>query len=181
MIGVAQHWYYMLERDVSEIAWSHFKLLCQQRFGLAVGTNHHLAYLTRLPFRSTVEEYQEAFKNKMAHTGYLSPEQQVQLFTGGLPNTIRVDVELQAPPDLQQAMALACAYEKRASALLIGSSASRSTRAFGRTQQASPSTITTTTLVQPSTVSSLATPLKPFKRFSPAEMMEWCHQGLLQL
>jgi hypothetical protein len=49
---------------------------------------------------------------KMAHAGPLSPEQQVRLFTGGLPEPIRVDVELQAPQDLQRAMALARAYEQ---------------------------------------------------------------------
>jgi hypothetical protein len=48
----------------------------------AVGINH-LADLARLPFRGTVSDYQEAFLAKMAHVGYLSPEQQVRLFTGG--------------------------------------------------------------------------------------------------
>ena len=45
MNGVAQHWYYMLERDaddVSAISWPLFKALCHQRFGPALGTNHLL-------------------------------------------------------------------------------------------------------------------------------------------
>ena len=96
--------------------WQQFKLLCQQRFGPAIGVNH-LADLARLPFSGSVEAYQEAFLAKMAHAGALTPAQQVDLFTGGLPDTIRIDVELQAPGDLQRAMTLARAYESRASAV----------------------------------------------------------------
>lgn len=113
MTGAAQHWYYMLERDVGVVSWPQFKLLCQQRFGPAVGVNH-LSELARLPFGGSVDAYQEAFLAKMAHAGTLTPSQQVQLFTGGLPDAIRIDVELQAPEDLQRAMVLARAYERRA-------------------------------------------------------------------
>jgi hypothetical protein len=91
MTRPAQHWYYMLERDAGDIPWHTFKAFCQQRFGPAVGINH-LADLARLPFRGSVSDYQDAFLAKMAHTGYLSQEQQVRLFTGGLPDAIRVDV-----------------------------------------------------------------------------------------
>jgi len=115
MTGVAQHWYYMLERDpsyASGIPWPTFKALCQQRFGPALGTNH-LAALARLPYQGSVEQYQEAFQSRMAHAGVLSPAQQVQLFTGGLPQPLRTDVELQAPLDLQRAMCLARAFERR--------------------------------------------------------------------
>lgn len=112
----AQHWYFMLERDVGVLSWIEFKGLCQQRFGPALGTNH-LSDLARLPFKTSVEEYQEEFLAKMAHAGYLSPAQQVLLFTGGLPEVIKVNVELHQPQDLQHAMALARAYECRAQAL----------------------------------------------------------------
>jgi hypothetical protein len=100
----------MLECDHGDISWPLFKSLCQQRFGPAIGINH-LADLARLPFRRTVSDYQEAFLTKMAHASYLSPEQQVRLFTGGLPDAIRIDVKLQAMQDLQHAMVLARAYE----------------------------------------------------------------------
>jgi hypothetical protein len=119
MSGVAQHWYFMLERDagdVSNISWASFKTLCQQRFGPALGTNH-LSDLAHLPFPSMVVGYVEAFLSRMAHASPLSPLQQVQLFTGGLPDPIRTDVELQALADLQHAMGLAQAYERRAVAL----------------------------------------------------------------
>jgi hypothetical protein len=96
MNGVAQHWYCMLERDagdVSNISWPLFKALCHQRFRPPLATNH-LADLARLPFPGSVAGYQEAFQARMAHAGPLSPLQQVQLFTGGLSDPIRTDVEL---------------------------------------------------------------------------------------
>jgi len=113
LTGISQHWFYMLERDagnINTISYSSFRSLCQQRFGPPLGTNH-LSDLARLQFRGSVADYQEAFQARLAHAGYLSPEQQVQqqvqLFTGGLLDPIRTDVELQAPADLQHAMSLA--------------------------------------------------------------------------
>lgn len=119
MNGVAQHWFYMLEReagDIAAITWPIFRSLCQQRFGPPLGTNH-LSELAHLPFRTSVSDYQENFQARMAHAGYLSPAQQVQLFTEGLPEPLRTDVELQAPADLQHAMSLARAFERHSSAL----------------------------------------------------------------
>ena len=118
MTGVAQHWHYMLERDpsyIGGISWPMFKTLCQQHFGPALGTNHLVA-LARLPFQCSVALYQEAFQSCIAHAGNLSTAQQVQLFTGGVPEPLRTDVELQAPMDLQWAMCLARAFERRAMA-----------------------------------------------------------------
>jgi hypothetical protein len=83
----------VLERDVGILSWAHFKALCQQRFGSAMGTNH-LADLARIPFLASFDDYIKTFQARMAHAGYLSPEQQVRLFTGDLPDTIRVNVEL---------------------------------------------------------------------------------------
>ena len=87
MTGVAQHWFFMLERDagdINAISWPLFRSLCQQCFRPPLSANH-LADLARLPFRGSVAEYQEMFQARMAHAGYLSPAQQVQLFTGGPP------------------------------------------------------------------------------------------------
>jgi hypothetical protein len=188
MTGPTQHWYFMLERDTGEVPWQSFKALCQQRFGPAVGINH-LADLARLPFRGSVAEYQDAFLAKMAHAGYLSPEQQVRLFTGGLPDAIRVDVELQAPQDLQRAMALARAYEQRVSALAATTSAGRPPRPLTRFHHhpgSLPSSTPTAPQSQhpaswPSTtpvpVSTTATS-KQFKKLTPTEMLERRRLGL---
>lgn len=166
----------MLERDMGVVTWTDFKDLCHQRFGPAVGTNH-LADLARLPFRATVVEYQETFLARMAHAGYLTPAQQVMLFTGRLSEALKVDVELHSPPDLQRAMSLARAYERRANALGM----SRPPRPLGKTTQYIGSSSTTTPLpaiqAAPAT-STLPLAGKPFKRLTPAEMTERRKLGL---
>jgi len=182
MTGVAQHWYYMLERDPSYaggISWPTFKTLCQQRFGPALGTNH-LAALARLPFQGSVELYQEAFQSRMAHVGQLSSAQQVQLFTGGLPDSLRIDVELQAPMDLQKAMSLARAFERRATA--------PTTPTPSRFQQAVPQhpalpapatpAVPSATTPAASHTATVQPPPRPLRRLSPNEMAERRRQGL---
>ena len=47
----------------------------------------------------------------------MTGKQRAELFVGGLPEHIGVDVELQAPQDHQTAMHYARAYERRAQAL----------------------------------------------------------------
>ena len=116
--GTARQWYLDLERDSGRPEWEPFKQLCQQRFGPPFSTNH-LAELARLPFTSTVEAYAELFQARAAHAGALTPLQKAQLFTGGLPEQIRADVELQEPQDLQRAVRLARAYERRDSSALL--------------------------------------------------------------
>jgi hypothetical protein len=90
LMNSAQQWYDMLERDaggVHNIPWTTFCALCQQHFGLALGTNH-LSNLARLPFPGTVYTFINVFQQHLAHAGYLTQEQQVQLFKGGLPDHI---------------------------------------------------------------------------------------------
>ena len=118
LTGTAQQWCLVLENDAGRPSWAEFRLLCQQRFGPPLSTNH-LADLARLPFTSTVDTYMEAFQARAAHAGHLSPLQKAQLFTGGLPDHIRVDVELHDPQDLQRAMRLARAYERRNAPALL--------------------------------------------------------------
>ena len=63
-----------------------------------------------------MEEYQQRFIAILWRADRLQPKMQVQLFTPGLREPIRTDVELQNPASLQMAMALARAYEKHAHA-----------------------------------------------------------------
>jgi hypothetical protein len=178
MTGTAQQWYFMLERDAGEVLWQLFKDLCNQRFGPAIGINH-LAELARLPFRASVAEYQEAFLEKMAHAGPLSPEQQVHLFTGALPESIRVD-ELQAPHDLQRAMALSRAYEQRSSAL--AATHARPPRQTPRPQNyyssSNSATPATSSAISYAPINPSAQHTKTFKKLSPTEMIERRRQGL---
>jgi hypothetical protein len=100
LTGAAQLWSVMLRRDEPTLHWSRFKMLCQQRFGPPLCTNT-LGEVARLPFRSTVEDYQDRFLALLCHTKPVPlPHQQAQLFTAGLPWHLRVDVELCTPGDL---------------------------------------------------------------------------------
>jgi hypothetical protein len=54
----------------------------------------------------------------VCHNPNLFPQQKADLFMGGLPEHIRVDVKLRAPQDLQIAMHLAWGYERSAAATL---------------------------------------------------------------
>ena len=52
------------------------------------------------------------------HARNLLAPQKAELFVGGLPKHIKVDVELREPQDLQTAMHLARAFERRANATI---------------------------------------------------------------
>jgi hypothetical protein len=104
-----------LEIDESVPTWDRFAELRHQRFGPVVRTNR-LSELARLPFTGSDQEYQERFNELVCHTDDFLPHQKADLFIGGLPDHIRVDVELRQPNDLQTAMYLARAYERRAAA-----------------------------------------------------------------
>lgn len=173
MLGIAQHWFHMLERDAGPdgcIGWPMFKSLCHQRFGPPLCTNH-LLDLARLPFQGSVASYQEEFLAKMAHASPLAPDQQVNLFTGGLPEPLRTDVELHYPQDLQRAMSLARAYERQA---VPSSSTYKHQRSSSRSYQSAqqPSVQATPTN------SSGQQPPRPFKRLTPTKMAERRRQGL---
>jgi hypothetical protein len=79
--------------------------------GPAVRTNR-LSELARVPFTGSVQEYQEHFNELVCHTDNLLPHQKADLCIGGLPDHIRVDVELRQLNDLQMTIYLARAYER---------------------------------------------------------------------
>jgi hypothetical protein len=93
-------------------SWERFKELCRLRFGPPI-YGSRLAELGRLPFHSTVQEFADRFQTVLAHSRDISTRQKAELFIGGLPEHIRVDVTMRAPPDLQTAMFLARAFETR--------------------------------------------------------------------
>jgi len=113
LTGAAQTWYYALLLDEGMPSWERFKELCRFRFGPPI-YGSRLAELGRLPFHSTVQEFADRFQTVLAHSRDISTRQKAELFVGGLPEHIRVDVAMRAPPDLQTAMFLARAFETRA-------------------------------------------------------------------
>ena len=169
--GAAQTWYYALEQDEGSMPpWERFRELCLLRFGPPV-RGSRLAELGRLPFTSTVQDFADRFQALACHASGVTAQQRADLFVGGLPDHIRVDVELRGPQDLQSAMYYARAFERRAVAIQQ-ESPSRTAgslpgpdSAQGRPAQASAAPLA-------------ATAGRPFRRLTSAELLERRRQGL---
>ncbi|XP_044426296.1 mucin-2-like [Triticum aestivum] len=102
--GAAQTWYYALGQDEGRMPpWERFRELCLLRFGPSI-LGSFLAELSRLPFTSTVQDFVDRFQALACHASGVTMQQRADLFVGGLPDHIRVDVELRGPQDLQTAM-----------------------------------------------------------------------------
>jgi hypothetical protein len=132
-----------------------------------------LAELGRLPFTSTVQDFTNRFQALACHAPGVTGQQHAELFICSLLDHIRVDVELQAPQDLQTVMHYACAYERHAQAvqqLALG---------HGGTA-ARPPPVTTAAgwpnLAAPANLAPAAT--RPFRRLTPAEQVESRRLGL---
>lgn len=118
----------------------------------------------------------------MAHAGCLTPYQQAQLFTGSLPEHIRIDVELHDLQDLQRAMSLARAYKRHnvATPLALPALPPRPPRRHPAAIAASPLTVSSTPTggAAGSATTPSSAPLCPFKRLTPAEMADCRKLGL---
>jgi hypothetical protein len=160
--GVAADWYYALERDHAIPSWARFAEFVNMRFGPPLRTNS-LAELKDLRRTGSVEEYQRQFSVLLCRCDDLSPSQQVNMFTAGLGEPLRTDVELQNPTTLQYAMSLARAYERR-TALPTGTALPKSFRSNTRSSADATTGVTTTP-------SKPAAPAKQrFKRLTMEEM-----------
>lgn len=106
-------WYYALEHDHDVVSWTRFTDFINLRFGPPIRSNG-MAELKDLYRTGTVEEYQRQFL-ALCRCEDLSEPQQINLFMTGLGWPVCIDVELQAPTNLQAAMSLARAYEQRVS------------------------------------------------------------------
>jgi hypothetical protein len=179
--SAAQTWYYALERDEGMPTWERFHALCQLQFGPPTqGTR--LAEHARLSFTSTVQEFSERYNVVLCHTDNdLVPCQKAKLFVGGLPEHIRVDVEMRHPPNLQTVMYYVRAFERRAAAYqALSAPPQRGPRPSPRSTLSAP----TSSQVAPtagnpggSTPTPAAMPSR-FRRLSPAEQQERRRQGL---
>ena len=115
--GAAQTWYYALEQDEGSMPpWERFRELCLLRFGPPI-RGSRLAELGRLPFTSTVQDLANRFQALACHASGVTAQQRADLFVGGLPDHLHVDVELRGPQDLQAAMYYARTFECRAHAM----------------------------------------------------------------
>ena len=115
-----------LERDEGMPSWTKIKECYNLRFG-------PLGQIARMRQSGMVTEYVGKFHSLLAHNDPLSTKKQVQLFTSGLTDLLRVDVEIQKLVDLQVAMSLARAYEQQA-AIIEASSSEKSSMPTGQLQ-----------------------------------------------
>jgi hypothetical protein len=166
--------------------WDRFKELCHLQFGPLV-RGSRLAELGRLQFTSTVQDYADRFNMVLCHAQNLDAVLKAELFVGGLPDHIRVDVELWAPQDLPTAMHLARAFELRASAVASLRPPELPHQALQqRFQQASaarptlppPAGTPAGGAPQAPAAAVPPPPIRQFRRLSPAEQLERRRQGL---
>jgi hypothetical protein len=113
MDGAAAEWYYALEREYGMVPWSRFTELVNLCFGPPLRSNP-LGELKDLRRTGSVDEYQRQFLALLCRCDGLSSTHTMNLFTAGLGEPMTSDVEMQRPADLQVAMSLARAFERRA-------------------------------------------------------------------
>ncbi|XP_019053919.1 PREDICTED: uncharacterized protein LOC109114927 [Nelumbo nucifera] len=112
MTDEAQLWFYRVEQEEPGLNWDQFKSYCLLRFGPPL-TSNPLGELINLKQIGTVVEYQRQFQTLLARASLVRPDQQVDMFTARLAEPLRVDVEMQSPPNLVTAMNLARAFERK--------------------------------------------------------------------
>ncbi|XP_037455286.1 uncharacterized protein LOC119325663 isoform X2 [Triticum dicoccoides] len=83
--------------------------ICASCFGPPIRRSR-LAELGRLSFLTSVQDFADRFQALACHAPGVSARQRAELFVGGLPGHIRVDVEMRGPQDLQTAMYYARAW-----------------------------------------------------------------------
>ncbi|WCJ37220.1 hypothetical protein M5689_018372 [Euphorbia peplus] len=183
----AQLWFYRLEQEEPGLGWNQFKNYCLLRFGPPL-TSNPLGELINLKQASTVEEYQHQFQTLLARANTVRADQQVDMFTAGLIETLRVDVEMQDPPNLVTAMNLARAFERNMQLNRGGFSVGRSLPSCTASKSGANITnhvreqksgVGSTSRPVSSMMSSVATP--SIKRLGRAEMAERRAKGQCDL
>ncbi|KAL4366769.1 hypothetical protein GQ457_05G003480 [Hibiscus cannabinus] len=112
LLGEAQLWFDQVEEEEADLDWGRFKECCHVRFGPPM-SNNPLGELANLKQTGTVEEYQSQFQSLLARISDLKPRQQVDLFTAGLVEELRIDIEMQQPGNLGVAMNMARTLERK--------------------------------------------------------------------
>nr|GMC95607.1 putative retroelement protein [Ipomoea batatas] len=113
LTGVAQMWHYRLEMEESELTWPQFKQRCYLRFGPGLRSNA-LGFLVKLNQGGRpVEVYNDDFQSALLCTSTVRQDQVVDLYTAGLDDWLRIDVEHQRPQNLDVAMNFARSYSRQ--------------------------------------------------------------------
>nr|GMD87068.1 uncharacterized protein LOC109178468 [Ipomoea batatas] len=110
LTGVAQSWHLRLELEEPAMSWKQFKQRCYLRFGLGLRGNT----LTSIRQHGRpVEEYSNKFQETLVRTTTVCQDQEVDLYTAGLDEWLRIDVENVHHINLDVAMNLARSFSRR--------------------------------------------------------------------
>jgi hypothetical protein len=134
MTGDAAQWFTLLEKNQGTPTWDEFERLVNQRFGPPIRGNA-LGKLIQLRRETTVADYQTRFLALVNHCKGLTEPHQIDIFTTGLRDPLKTDVELEQLVTLEEAMALARAYEHRLAMSAEPTTRLASRPAYGRTKQ----------------------------------------------
>jgi len=181
----ASQWYYRLEQNQGIPTWTQFVDGINRCFGPPLRSNP-LGELTHLRHTTTVDEYQDKFLVLLVRCEGVTELQQIAIFSVGLRQPLSTDVELVKPTTLEEAMALACAFERRQAAPTeLPAAGSRLPSRPSQRASTPPSKTPPPTGVSGSTPASSGAPTKPattpdrrFKRLSPEEMAQCRLDGL---
>jgi hypothetical protein len=91
--------------------WTYFAKCVNERFGPPTKCNP-LGELTALRKTCSVDDYTKRFLAHVTRVGHLDEIQQVNIYTAGLLEPLKTDVELLNPQYMETAMSLARSYER---------------------------------------------------------------------
>jgi hypothetical protein len=116
------------------LTWDEFERLVNQRFGPPIRGNA-LGELIQLRRETTAADYQTRFLTLVNRCKGLTEPHQIDIFTAGLHDPLKTDVELEQLATLEEAMALAHAYEHRLAMSAEPTTRMASRPAYDRTKQ----------------------------------------------
>jgi hypothetical protein len=155
-----------LELNGGRPPWSQFIQLVNARFGLPL-TDTPLGELAMLRRTGSVDEFAKRFMALSCRDPTITEQQQIQLFTTGLGDPLRLDVALQQPSSMDDAVIFAQAYEQRLASHDVGTQPS--TRGVGRVGTR---TAPQTGVSPATTPAAFAKPSSAVKRLTVAEIAE---------
>lgn len=132
--GATSQWYFRLEKNQGEPSWEQFIDGINKRFGPPTRSNP-LGELMHLRCSGSIDDYQERFLTLLACCEGVNEKQPTAIFSAGLPPQMGIDVDLQKPTTLDDAMSLAQVFERR---LKLGNDLYRSMARISRTSSRTP-------------------------------------------
>jgi hypothetical protein len=108
--GNAQLWFHRMELNGGRSSWTQFIQLVNTRFGPPL-TDTPLGELAMLCRTGSMDEFAKRFMVLSCRDPSITEPQQIQLFITGLGDPLHLDVTLQQPSSMDDAVIFARAYE----------------------------------------------------------------------